>query len=131
MDCETASSLPQPFMATGQTMLPKKDCGNRSMRLVNFSMMESFLCFGKKPTRVGKCIAIHSAATEIQNNNMTTKNQFSLFKSLHESGDPLVIANAWNAQSARVFEKLNYKAIATSSAAVAETLGFADGEQMN
>jgi 2-methylisocitrate lyase-like PEP mutase family enzyme len=59
------------------------------------------------------------------------KNQFAYFKSLHESAEPLVIANVWNAQSARVFEKLGYKAVATSSAAVAETLGYSDGEQMS
>jgi 2-methylisocitrate lyase-like PEP mutase family enzyme len=59
------------------------------------------------------------------------KNQFAHFKSLHESAEPLVIANVWNAQSSRVFEKLGYKAVATSSAAVAETLGYSDGEQMS
>lgn len=59
------------------------------------------------------------------------KNQFQYFKSLHETTGPLLIANVWNAQSARVFEKLRYKALATSSAAVAETLGYADGQQMS
>lgn len=59
------------------------------------------------------------------------KNQFQYFKSLHEAAEPLLIANVWNAQSARVFEKLNYKALATSSSAVAETLGYADGQQMS
>lgn len=56
---------------------------------------------------------------------------FSYFKSLHELPEPLVIANVWNVQSARVFEKAGFKALATSSAAVAETLGYADGEQMS
>jgi 2-methylisocitrate lyase-like PEP mutase family enzyme len=59
------------------------------------------------------------------------KDQFAQFKSLHESAEPLLIANVWNAQSARIFEKLGYKAMATSSAAVAETLGYSDGEQMS
>ncbi|MEN0054583.1 MAG: isocitrate lyase/phosphoenolpyruvate mutase family protein [Mucilaginibacter sp.] len=36
----------------------------------------------------------------------------------------------WNVQSAVVLQKLQYKAIATSSMAVAETLGYQDGEQM-
>jgi 2-methylisocitrate lyase-like PEP mutase family enzyme len=58
-------------------------------------------------------------------------NPFAYFKSLHESTDPLLIANVWNAQSARVFQKLHFKAIATSSAAVAESLGYADGQQMS
>ena len=59
------------------------------------------------------------------------QNQFSYFKSLHESQEPLLIANVWNAQSTRVFEKLQFKALATSSAAVAETLGYPDGQQMS
>jgi 2-methylisocitrate lyase-like PEP mutase family enzyme len=58
-------------------------------------------------------------------------NPFAYFKSLHESTDPLLIANVWNAQSAHVFQKLHFKAIATSSAAVAESLGYADGQQMS
>jgi 2-methylisocitrate lyase-like PEP mutase family enzyme len=55
---------------------------------------------------------------------------FKEFKSLHHSTKPLLIGNVWNAQSARAFEKLKFEAIATSSAAVAETLGYADGEEM-
>lgn len=55
---------------------------------------------------------------------------FQLFKELHTLSEPLLIGNVWNVQSAKVFEKLNFKAIATSSAAVADTLGYADGEQM-
>src|SRR6187551_2268307 len=62
---------------------------------------------------------------------MNTKNQFETFNALHHQREPLLIGNVWNAQSAKVFEKLNFKAIATSSAAVAETLGYADGEQMS
>ncbi len=57
-------------------------------------------------------------------------NSFQLFKELHTLSEPLLIGNVWNVQSAKVFEKLNFKAIATSSAAVADTLGYADGEQM-
>ncbi len=59
------------------------------------------------------------------------KNQFELFNDLHHQPKPLLIGNVWNAQSARVFEKQKIKAIATSSSAVAETLGYADGEQMS
>jgi len=55
---------------------------------------------------------------------------FDRFKQLHQRPEPLLIGNVWNVQSARVFEKLKYQAIATSSAAVAETLGYPDGEQM-
>ena len=56
---------------------------------------------------------------------------FKEFKSLHHGTKPLLIGNVWNAQSAKVFEKLKFDAIGTSSAAVAETLGYAHGEEMS
>jgi 2-methylisocitrate lyase-like PEP mutase family enzyme len=49
------------------------------------------------------------------------------FKKLHQQTSPLLIGNVWNVQSARVYEKLNFKAIATSSSAVAHSLGYEDG----
>ena len=49
------------------------------------------------------------------------------FRRLHESGF-LVLANAWDAGSARLIESLGAKAIATSSAAVAWSCGYADGD---
>jgi 2-methylisocitrate lyase-like PEP mutase family enzyme len=52
------------------------------------------------------------------------------FKELHNRTHPLLIGNVWNVQSAKVFEKLNFQAIATSSAAIAHSLGYEDGEQM-
>lgn len=58
-------------------------------------------------------------------------NTIATFKQLHHQSAPLLIGNVWNAQSARVFEKLGYKAIGTSSAAVAESLGYADGQAMS
>jgi 2-methylisocitrate lyase-like PEP mutase family enzyme len=56
---------------------------------------------------------------------------FDQFLELHRQPTPLLIGNVWNVQSAKVFEKQKFKAIATSSAAVAETLGYADGEEMS
>ena len=53
------------------------------------------------------------------------------FKKLHDGPDPLLIGNVWNVQSAAVFQKLDFKAIGTSSAAVAESLGYDDGQQMS
>jgi 2-methylisocitrate lyase-like PEP mutase family enzyme len=49
------------------------------------------------------------------------------FRSLHSSGDPFVIANAWDAGSARILAGLGFAAIATSSGACAGTLGRLDG----
>jgi 2-methylisocitrate lyase-like PEP mutase family enzyme len=58
------------------------------------------------------------------------KNKFEAFLALHQQAEPLLIGNAWNVQSARVFEQKNFKAIATSSQSVAETLGYEDGQDM-
>ncbi|RDC56309.1 isocitrate lyase/phosphoenolpyruvate mutase family protein [Pedobacter chinensis] len=52
------------------------------------------------------------------------------FKELHYQSKPLLLGNAWNIQSARVFEKSGFQAIGTSSAAIAHTLGYEDGQQM-
>jgi 2-methylisocitrate lyase-like PEP mutase family enzyme len=52
------------------------------------------------------------------------------FKELHQQTNPLLIGNVWNVQSAKKFEKLNFKAIGTSSAAIAHSLGYEDGEQL-
>jgi 2-methylisocitrate lyase-like PEP mutase family enzyme len=48
------------------------------------------------------------------------------FRALHE-GDVFVIPNPWDAGSARVFEALGFKALATTSSAFAFTLGRLDG----
>jgi 2-methylisocitrate lyase-like PEP mutase family enzyme len=50
---------------------------------------------------------------------------------LHDKPRVLVLPNAWDAVSARVIEEAGFPAIATSSAAVAWTLGRADGEQVS
>jgi len=52
------------------------------------------------------------------------------FKELHKNNEPLLLGNVWNPQSAKVYEKLGYKALATSSSAVAHSLGYEDGENM-
>ena len=49
------------------------------------------------------------------------------FRRLHEHG-LLVLANAWDAGTARLIESLGAKAIATTSAAVAWSHGYADGD---
>lgn len=55
---------------------------------------------------------------------------FERFKQLHQSSELLLLPNAWNAKSAKVAEEQSFQAIATSSAAVAESLGYPDGEGM-
>ncbi len=51
-------------------------------------------------------------------------------KSLHNQDSVLLLGNVWNAQSALLFQKLGFKAIGTSSAAIATSLGYEDGEKM-
>ena len=58
-------------------------------------------------------------------------NTVQQFKDLHNQQTPLLIGNVWDGASAKVLEKLKFQALATSSAAVAETLGYADGENMS
>ncbi len=53
------------------------------------------------------------------------------FKALHHQAQPLIVGNVWNVQSARIYEKLNFQAIGTSSAAIAHSLGYEDGEQIS
>ncbi|MEO8505807.1 MAG: isocitrate lyase/phosphoenolpyruvate mutase family protein [Acidobacteriota bacterium] len=50
------------------------------------------------------------------------------FADLHGGGRAFVIANAWDAGSARLLANLGFSALATSSAASAYTLGKLDGE---
>ncbi|WIV57670.1 isocitrate lyase/PEP mutase family protein [Amycolatopsis nalaikhensis] len=50
-------------------------------------------------------------------------------KALHVPGKPLVLANVWDADTAKLVEAAGFPAIATSSVAVAAALGFADGER--
>ncbi|MBO0610100.1 isocitrate lyase/PEP mutase family protein [Myceligenerans salitolerans] len=49
------------------------------------------------------------------------------FLDLHRPGDPLLLANAWDAGSARILAELGYAAVATTSSGFAATLGRADG----
>ena len=50
------------------------------------------------------------------------------FRDLHIPGRPFILANAWDIGSAQLLAKLGAKAIATSSAAHAFTLGLTDGD---
>src|SRR2546425_12695885 len=52
------------------------------------------------------------------------------FHALHRSGEILILPNAWDAASARVFELAGARAIATTSAGVAATFGHPDGERI-
>ncbi|MBI3676414.1 MAG: isocitrate lyase/phosphoenolpyruvate mutase family protein [Proteobacteria bacterium] len=58
------------------------------------------------------------------------KDQTAKFRALHAKGNILILANAWDAGSARLLEDAGAPAIATTSAAVAWSHGFPDGEAL-
>lgn len=58
-----------------------------------------------------------------------TPTQASLFRQLHDEG-VLLLANAWDAGSAKLIESLGAKALATTSAGVAWSHGYADGDHL-
>ena len=63
---------------------------------------------------------------------MTKEHQSRLaeeFRRRHHARPLLLLPNAWDAMSARVFEAAGFDAIATTSGGVAWALGFADGEK--
>jgi 2-methylisocitrate lyase-like PEP mutase family enzyme len=53
-----------------------------------------------------------------------------VFAALHKRGEPLLLANAWDAASAVVIEGAGAKAIATTSGGVAWSLGVPDGADL-
>jgi 2-methylisocitrate lyase-like PEP mutase family enzyme len=53
------------------------------------------------------------------------------FRLLHRGPKILVLPNAWDVASARIIEEAGAAAIATSSAGVAFTLGYPDGEKIS
>ncbi|MEG1266185.1 MAG: isocitrate lyase/phosphoenolpyruvate mutase family protein [Myroides sp.] len=52
------------------------------------------------------------------------------FKSLHNQNQPLLIANTWDAISNKAAEKAGFQVIGTSSHAIANILGYEDGENI-
>ena len=63
---------------------------------------------------------------------MTTQSERARrFRALHHERPILVIANAWDAASARVFELAGARAVGTTSAGLAWSLGYPDGQQMD
>lgn len=59
---------------------------------------------------------------------MTQSEKATAFAALHQSGNPIVIYNIWDAGSAQTLEKAGAPALATGSAPVAAAQGFADGQ---
>ena len=60
----------------------------------------------------------------------TQSEKAEFFRSLHRGPEILVLPNAWDCSSARVFEQSGSPAIATTSAGIAFALGYSDGERI-
>src|ERR1019366_9926118 len=50
------------------------------------------------------------------------------FRKMHQGPPLLLLPNAWDAMSARLFEAAGFPAVATTSGGLAWALGFPDGE---
>ncbi len=61
---------------------------------------------------------------------MTGKELSQLFRNLHLGPELLLLPNAWDAVTARLIESLGAKAIATTSAGVAWSRGYPDGNAL-
>jgi 2-methylisocitrate lyase-like PEP mutase family enzyme len=58
----------------------------------------------------------------------TQRDKAEAFRKMHDRSRILVLPNAWDAASARVIETAGARAIGTSSAGVANALGYPDGQ---
>lgn len=61
---------------------------------------------------------------------MTQAAKAQTLLSLHHNGKLLILPNVWNPIGARMLEAKGFPAVATASAAIAESLGYCDGEQL-
>ncbi len=62
---------------------------------------------------------------------MSRKEKVDQFRKLHQGPRILVLPNASDVASARIFEDAGFSAVATSSAGVAYSLGYPDGERIS
>lgn len=52
------------------------------------------------------------------------------FSQMHYQSTPLLLANVWDVASAQAAQDAGYQALGTSSAAIADMLGYKDGEEL-
>jgi 2-methylisocitrate lyase-like PEP mutase family enzyme len=58
------------------------------------------------------------------------KRRADTLRALHSAAEPLLLVNAWDVASARIVEEAGFPAIATTSAGIAFSQGFPDGQQI-
>ncbi len=61
----------------------------------------------------------------------TQRQKAETFRKLHDRSRILVLPNAWDVTSAKIFEAAGFRAVATTSSGVANSLGYPDGESVS
>lgn len=56
---------------------------------------------------------------------------FEIFTSLHHQKIAFILPNAWDVKTAQFIENSGYPAVATSSAVIANSCGYQDGENIS
>ena len=58
------------------------------------------------------------------------KRKAEAFRAMHSGRDILLLPNVWDVASARIVEEAGYGAVATTSAGIAFSLGYPDGQKI-
>ncbi len=69
-----------------------------------------------------------SSDTETSNRETNQKHKCEVFAALHAQDEAFIIPNPWDVGSAKLLQGMGFKALATTSAGLAYTLGRGDGE---
>ena len=62
---------------------------------------------------------------------LSTKEKAIHFRNFHQGRHILILPNAWDVVSARIFEELGVQAIATTSGGISASLGYPDGQKIS
>lgn len=63
--------------------------------------------------------------------DLEQKKKAEAFRALHHSTVPLLLVNVWDVASARIVEEVGFPAIATTSAGIAFSRGYPDGQKIH
>ncbi|MFZ2001259.1 MAG: isocitrate lyase/phosphoenolpyruvate mutase family protein [Candidatus Sulfotelmatobacter sp.] len=63
--------------------------------------------------------------------DLEQKKKAKAFLAMHSGGDALLLPNVWDVASARIVEEAGFPALATTSAGVAFSLGYPDGQKIH
>src|SRR5467141_3916634 len=62
--------------------------------------------------------------------DLAQKTKAKAFLALHSGDNPLLLPNVWDVASARIVEEAGFPALATTSAGIAFSLGYPDGQRI-